>query len=184
MAEQIWNFIPRKDDIWIVTFPKCGTTLTQELVWQIVNNVQLDSEESKKQLYLRSPFLEAGCIRVKGDDVKYTDPLTYAAYQLKSPRIIKSHLPISMLPPNLLDTSKVLYVGRYFGRYVMHLIIKSNNFLRCTYYNKSSAILILSYPFLAYVILSLIYSMEYKLFSCCAPDSFSKLRFVSQWNSI
>ena len=128
MAEQIWNFIPRKDDIWIVTFPKCGTTLTQELVWQIVNNVQLDSEESKKQLYLRSPFLEAGCIRVKGDDVKYTDPLTYAAYQLKSPRIIKSHLPISMLPPNLLDTSKVLYVGRYFGRYVMHLIIKSNNF--------------------------------------------------------
>ena len=113
MAEKIWNFIPRKDDIWIVTYPKCGTTLTQELVWQIVNNVQLDSEESKKQLYLRSPFLEAGCIRVNGGDVTYTDPMTYAADQLKSPRIIKSHLPISMLPPNLLDTSKVLYVGRY-----------------------------------------------------------------------
>ena len=94
-------------------------------MWQIVNNVQLDSEESKRQLYLRSPFLEAGCIRVKGDDVKYTDPLTYAADQLKSPRIIKSHLPISMLPPNLLDTSKVLYVGRYVRRYV---IINSNTY--------------------------------------------------------
>ena len=32
---------------------------------------------------------------------------------LKSPRIIKTHLPLSMLPPSLLETSKVLYVGRY-----------------------------------------------------------------------
>ena len=31
---------------------------------------------------------------------------------LKSPRIIKTHLPLSMLPPSLLETSKVLYVGR------------------------------------------------------------------------
>ena len=114
MGEKIWNFTPRKDDIWIVTYPKCGTTLTQELTWQIVNGVQLDSEESKKQLFVRSPFLEAGCLRVKGDEVKdRPDPIDYAADQLKSPRIIKTHLPISMLPPNLLDTSKVLYVGRY-----------------------------------------------------------------------
>ena len=113
IAEKVWNFTPRNDDIWIVTYPKCGTTLTQELVWQIVNDVQLDSEESKKQLFLRSPFLEAGCLRIKGDDVKdRPDPLEYAADELKSPRIIKTHLPISMLPPTLLDTSKVLYVCR------------------------------------------------------------------------
>ena len=40
-AEKIWNFKPRKDDIWIVTYPKCGTTLTQEIVWQIANGVDL-----------------------------------------------------------------------------------------------------------------------------------------------
>ena len=30
----------------------------------------------------------------------------------KSPRIIKTHLPLSMLPPNLLDISKVVVVAR------------------------------------------------------------------------
>ena len=39
------------------------------------------------------------------DSVKWTN-------NLNSPRIIKSHLPIAMLPQNLLNTAKVIYVGR------------------------------------------------------------------------
>merc|ERR1712150_443177 len=34
------------------------------------------------------------------------------AANLKSPRVIKSHLPIELLPQNLLDTAKVIYVCR------------------------------------------------------------------------
>ena len=31
---------------------------------------------------------------------------------MKSPRVIKTHLPFEMLPPNLLDTCKVIFVSR------------------------------------------------------------------------
>ena len=29
VAKEVYNMEVRSDDIWIVTFPKCGTTLTQ-----------------------------------------------------------------------------------------------------------------------------------------------------------
>ena len=45
------------DDIWISSFPKCGTTWTQEMVWNIVNNLDFDAARSKP-LDLRVPFLE------------------------------------------------------------------------------------------------------------------------------
>ena len=37
--ERLYNFTLRDDDIWIVTYPKVGTTWTQEMVWMLVNNV-------------------------------------------------------------------------------------------------------------------------------------------------
>ena len=36
--KKIWGIKPRPDDVWIVTYPKCGTTMTQELVWQVQNH--------------------------------------------------------------------------------------------------------------------------------------------------
>ena len=40
-----------------------------------------------------------------------SDTLNYANLQ-SSPRVIKTHLPIGMLPPNILEECKVVYVSR------------------------------------------------------------------------
>ena len=37
MADRIYNFEVRADDIWVVSYPKTGTTLSLEMVWMIVN---------------------------------------------------------------------------------------------------------------------------------------------------
>ena len=47
----------RDDDIWISSLPKCGTTWTQEMVWNIWNNLNLDFAK-KVSLDKRIPFLE------------------------------------------------------------------------------------------------------------------------------
>ena len=39
ISDQILDFEVRPDDIWIITYPKCGTTWTQEIVWHIMNDV-------------------------------------------------------------------------------------------------------------------------------------------------
>lgn len=126
MAERIWQMEPRPDDIWIVTYPKCGTTLTQELIWQMVHGVNVESQESQKNIFLRVPFLEFTALQTSvmpvpslEDDnpmnlmaVMMQDTISWTEKRPASPRIIKTHLPISMLPPKLCDVSKVIYVGR------------------------------------------------------------------------
>lgn len=53
----IFDYQSRPDDTWIVTYPRSGTTWTQEMVWLICND--LDYETPKKKLLVeRFPFLE------------------------------------------------------------------------------------------------------------------------------
>lgn len=56
-VERVKNLEVFEDDIWVVTFPKCGTTWTQEMVWLINNN--LDFERAKTvNINERFPFME------------------------------------------------------------------------------------------------------------------------------
>ena len=118
ISERIYNFTLRDDDIWIVTFPKTGTTWTQELVWMLVNNV--DKEKSAVPLDERSPFLEVGAIM--GDLVdtmpmppdmkaRMKDPLTFAD-NMTGRRVLKVHVPLEFLNPEVVKRCKVVYVGR------------------------------------------------------------------------
>ena len=55
--ERIKNMEIFEDDIWVVTYPKCGTTWTQEMIWMIGNNLDYGTSLSVK-LNDRFPFLE------------------------------------------------------------------------------------------------------------------------------
>ena len=79
------------------------------MVWQIVNNVDIKSArtiDSRK----RSIFIEGSAVipQISEDAIDSVDQ----AKNAPSPRVIKTHLPFEMLPPNLLDTCKVIFVGR------------------------------------------------------------------------
>lgn len=57
VLDRVYNFDVRKDDVYVVTSTKCGTTWAQEMVWLILND--FDFEKAKCiDLTVRSPFLE------------------------------------------------------------------------------------------------------------------------------
>ena len=75
----------REDDVWVVTYPKCGTTWTQEILWNIVNGVQV--ERIKEPLFGRSPFLDLMMIGDNPDrnPKEFFDQID----KMPSPRVIK-----------------------------------------------------------------------------------------------
>ena len=79
------------------------------MVWQIVNNVDIQSARTIDRKK-RSIFIEGSAVipQISEDAIDSVDE----AKNLSSPRMIKTHLPFEMLPPNLLDTCKVIFVCR------------------------------------------------------------------------
>ena len=73
----------RKDDVWVVTYPKCGTTWTQEILWNIVNGVQV--ERIKEPLFDRSPFIDIPRIDGEKDAAEFFAQID----EMPSPRVIK-----------------------------------------------------------------------------------------------
>ncbi|XP_053986845.1 sulfotransferase 1E1-like [Hylaeus volcanicus] len=127
-AKGFYNFKARPDDTWVASYPRSGTTWTQELVWLLSNN--LDFERAKKELLTdRFPFLEFSIFHHpevtrefvemnEGDKCKQElcKCLSLPGYEmlekLPSPRFIKTHFPFSLLP-GILDTGcKIVYVAR------------------------------------------------------------------------
>lgn len=48
----------RPSDVVINSYPKCGTTWTQELVWTMMNNPNLTHPLTSLPIHVRSPFME------------------------------------------------------------------------------------------------------------------------------
>lgn len=105
---QILDFDVYQDDIWISSFPKCGTTWTQEMVWCLQNNLDFEKAKSLK-LDERVPFFEETAITPA-----YIDKNTMNDVGKRSaPRIIKTHLMFDMLPRQCMEKRvKIIYVTR------------------------------------------------------------------------
>ncbi|XP_060572025.1 sulfotransferase 4A1-like [Ruditapes philippinarum] len=95
----------REDDIWVCSFSRSGTTMTQEMTYL----VQTLDFQTARTVYLddRFPYLELNDDRFpfyRG--VKYID-------QMKSPRMIKSHLHHFLLPIQLQKgKGRIIYIAR------------------------------------------------------------------------
>ncbi|KAI4895984.1 hypothetical protein NFI96_025269 [Prochilodus magdalenae] len=102
---RVEKFQASKDDLLIATYPKAGTTWTQEVVDLILNE---GSEEKCRRAptYVRMPFLE----------MTSTDPSISGMAKLEKmdpPRVIKTHLPIQLVPQSFWEAGcKVIYVAR------------------------------------------------------------------------
>ncbi|XP_062549712.1 luciferin sulfotransferase-like [Armigeres subalbatus] len=107
-ADRIRELTVYDDDVWIVTFPKAGTTWTQEMVWLIHHDLDYE-KASAVNLTERSIFLEL-CTFCSNVDL----PDTIAQVEhLPRPRHIKSHLPLALLPKQLwMVKPKIIYTAR------------------------------------------------------------------------
>ncbi|XP_046959909.1 sulfotransferase 1 family member D1-like isoform X1 [Vanessa cardui] len=119
-AADIYNLEVRPDDIWVVSFSRSGTTWLQELVWLIANNLNYDGAATtpltKRYAFIEYPTQASEKRKDQTPSTNSNHRATFDDFRnlhtLTSPRFVKTHLPLSLLPPKLLDTAKVLYIAR------------------------------------------------------------------------
>uniref|UniRef100_UPI00358E3E75 sulfotransferase 4A1-like n=1 Tax=Myxine glutinosa TaxID=7769 RepID=UPI00358E3E75 len=98
--DDIAAFPVREDDLWIVTYPKSGSRLLQELVFLLSQGPDPD-DLGLMNIAEQIPILE------------YPQPGLDILKELKTARIIKSHLPYQFLPTGLQSSpAKVVYLAR------------------------------------------------------------------------
>ncbi|WP_411025355.1 sulfotransferase domain-containing protein, partial [Salmonella sp. s55004] len=103
------NFEVRHDDIFLITFPKSGTTWMQNIITLMMED---GKEPNNTHLFRKVPFLEMPqSMSYKTCD---TSPGMYEiAANKKSPRILKTQLPMALLPTQLKEKKpKIIYVAR------------------------------------------------------------------------
>ncbi|XP_053373512.1 sulfotransferase 4A1-like [Mercenaria mercenaria] len=103
--EEIEKMDTKDDDIWVCSYPRSGTTLTQEMVYLVqtldfktANSVQLDQ---------RFPIID-----LKDDRYPYYKGIK-GIEQMESPRMIKTHFHHFLLPEQLQKgKGRIIYIAR------------------------------------------------------------------------
>ncbi|KAH0514985.1 Sulfotransferase 1A1 [Microtus ochrogaster] len=98
------NFTPWSDDLLISTYPKSGTTWMSKMLDMIYQGGKVE-KCLRAPIHVRVPFLEFGCPGVPSG--------LESLAETPAPRLLKTHLPLSLLPQSLLDQkTKMIYIAR------------------------------------------------------------------------
>ncbi|XP_055611864.1 luciferin sulfotransferase-like [Uranotaenia lowii] len=105
-AHELHQFEVKPDDVWVVTYPKNGTTWAQEMVWLICNDLNFETALNT-HLRQRSPFFEISTLdKDRSNTVEFLKTAP-------SPRIIKTHFPVALLPTQIWTMKpKIVHVKR------------------------------------------------------------------------
>ena len=99
---QAHRYIPRREDVFVVTQMRCGTTWMQQLVHQIVTHGRGEFDGGQGHLYATSPWIDAiNSVSIDNAPLVGAPPT----------RIIKSHLPTDICPYN--ELARYIYVTRH-----------------------------------------------------------------------
>lgn len=115
IAEDIANFEVRPDDIWVVSFPKSGTTWTQEMVRLLHSDLDYDKAASLKVEDCYAYLEGSGYYDRKklANETEYSICSVKRASQRPSPRFIKTHVPIELLPKAIWTVRpKIIFTSR------------------------------------------------------------------------
>ena len=94
------DWVPRADDVFIASFPKSGTTWTQQIVRLVYSRGLI--HDSDPPLHAIIPWLDDS---EDLPDLSVVDSMT-------SPRGFKSHNPYHLLPRKLTESNRLIYVTR------------------------------------------------------------------------
>ncbi len=94
------DWVPRADDVFIASFPKSGTTWTQQIVRLVYSRGLI--HDSDPPLHAIIPWLDDS---EDLPDLSVVDSMT-------SPRVFKSHNPYHLLPRKLTESNRLIYVTR------------------------------------------------------------------------
>lgn len=114
LSQAYHNFQFKSDDIVVMSYPRSGSTWTREILWAMTNLDHLhlaDTQHVNTRVFpihydMITPYHEFDISQFGGKTVMEL------ANAQKSRRIIAAIMHFSDLHPNLLDTSKVVYVAR------------------------------------------------------------------------
>nr|XP_006823911.1 PREDICTED: sulfotransferase 1 family member D1-like [Saccoglossus kowalevskii] len=101
----------RSDDCFVVTYPKSGTTWTLEIAHLVMNGGDTSISASTPHV-IKTPFME-----FKLDGITSLKEASYDGLsimnKLKPPRLVKSHLPVDLLPQDIYKKGCKIRITNY-----------------------------------------------------------------------